>query len=386
MIDRNRDIGGVRDGIVVALATQETGTVILITTKNLRHREDSRGVARSRSPSQAIAVLIMLQNQSDSLPALFSSSAGPAKARAEAQAEGNVLWQEGWFEGVGNVKLYYQSWAPALPVLPRASVVLVHGLGSHSALFWPMVQHLLDENYSVYTFDLRGHGRSQGQRGYINRWSEFRDDLRQFLHRVSLQSRHCPCFLLGHSLGAAIALDYALRFPDTIQGLMLTAPAVSSQGISPLKMQVGKLLSLLWPRFSLNTGLRRQPPSRDAALNQTYVQDPLRHTRGTARLSTEFLRTNRHTWEHLEQLKLPTLMLQGTADSVAPVAVTRQFFDQISSRVKTLYIYAGAYHEIWNDINRAQVMADLSRWLEQTLGQSTGSESEIMVDSASICR
>lgn len=333
-------------------------------------------------PSQAIAVLLMLQNQSDSLPTLFSRSAGPAKERAE----GAVQWQEGWFQSTGNVKLYYQSWIPSQPATPRASVVMVHGLGSHSALFWPMVQHLLAENYSVYTFDLRGHGRSQGQRGYINRWSEFRDDLRQFLHGVSLKSRHSPCLLLGHSLGAAIALDYTLRFPDTIQGLMLTAPAVSCQGISPLKMQVGKLLSLLWPRFSLNTGLRRQPPSRDAALNQLYAQDPLRHSRGTARLSTEFLRTNRHTWEHLEQLKLPTLILQGTADSVAPVAVTRQFFAQIPSRLKALYIYAGAYHEIWNDINRAQVMADLSRWLEQTLSQPIGSEQEIMVGSTSVHR
>lgn len=276
------------------------------------------------------------------------------------------LHQSGEFEGDQKLRLYYQSWSPAGS--PQAIAVLVHGLGSHSGLFGPIVERLTAENYRVYAFDLRGHGRSPGQRAYINGWSEYRNDLRLFLEMVSLREGDRPCFLFGHSLGGAIALEYALRFPQTIQGLILSAPALSVQGISPFKIKVGKLLSLVWSWFSLETGIRdRQPSTRDAAVNAAYAQDSLRHTRGTARLSTEFQQVNARTWRESAQLRVPLLLLQGEVDAVAPVAIARQFFEQLPIQNKTLRVYSGGYHEIFNDINRDEVMDDLSGWMAKAL-------------------
>ncbi len=273
---------------------------------------------------------------------------------------------EGWRAGVGNVSLYFQRWHPAQKQPTAATMVIVHGLGSHSGLFQPLVNRLLTQNYCVYAFDLRGHGRSEGQRGYINRWDEYRDDVQQFVNWVQWQEGDRPCYLMGNSLGAAIALDYSLQFPDVISGLILSAPALSTQGISPLKLKAGKLLSVVHPHFSLSTGFKKkQPSTRDAAVNEAYANDPLRHSRGTARLSTEFLKTNQQTWQNIGELELPTLILQGSDDAVAPVAVTRQFFGRMPGENKRLYVYPGGYHDICNDINREQVIGDVTHWLEE---------------------
>ena len=116
--------------------------------------------------------------------------------------------REGSFLGARNLKLYYQSWHPLEPV--KGIVVIIHGLGSHSSLFGNVTQSLVPSGYAVYGLDLRGHGRSQGQRGHINAWSEFREDLTTFFALIKTREKGIPCFLLGHSLGGIIALDYVL--------------------------------------------------------------------------------------------------------------------------------------------------------------------------------
>ncbi len=301
----------------------------------------------------------------------------------------SILHREGWRSGMGDVQLYYQSWHPASDSAAKATLVIVHGLGSHSGLFKPLADRLVAENYCVYAFDLRGHGRSEGQRGYINRWDEYRQDLQQFVNWVQWQEGDRPCYVMGHSLGGAIALDYSLQFPDAVDGLILTAPAVSTQGISPFKLKVGRFLSWAYPRFSLNTGLRqRQPSTRDAAINQAYDQDPLRHSQGTARLSTEFFKINQQTWQRLPELEFPLLILQGEADRVAPATVTRDFFGKLEGENKRLYLYPDGYHDIWNDINREQVVGDLIAWLkkqvEAAIAPSTGAQGSDLAETLAV--
>jgi alpha-beta hydrolase superfamily lysophospholipase len=138
---------------------------------------------------------------------------------------------EGTFKGSGGLSLYYQSWYPHGQV--QAIVAIVHGLGAHSGLFNNAVQYLISQGYGVYALDLRGHGRSPGQRGHINAWAEFREDLSAFSQWIQEQEPNCPCFLWGNSLGGAIVLDYALRFPKGLQGVIVTAPALGKVGVYP---------------------------------------------------------------------------------------------------------------------------------------------------------
>jgi alpha-beta hydrolase superfamily lysophospholipase len=276
--------------------------------------------------------------------------------------------REGKFPGVGGIDLYYQSWHPEGKA--RAILAILHGLGAHSDRYSHVVQHLIPKQYSVYAFDLRGHGRSPGQRGYINAWSEFREDLGAFLELIQTQNSGCPVFLLGHSLGAVIVLDYILRYPQQallLQGAIALAPTLGKVGVSPIRVLLGKMLSRVWPRFTLNTGIDLTAGSRDQQILAAYAQDILRHTRATARLATEFFATVDWINAHAADWQLPLLILHGSADRVALPKGSDIFYQRINYQDKLRIEYPGAYHEIQSDLNYREVMADLEDWLEQHL-------------------
>lgn len=268
---------------------------------------------------------------------------------------------EGTFTGAGGVNLYYQTWQPEGKV--QAIIAIVHGLGAHSGLFHNAVEYLVEQNYATYAFDLRGHGRSPGQRGHINSWAEFREDLHTFLTRIQEQTSSCACFLWGHSLGATIALDYALRFPDSLQGLILTAPALGKVKVPPLKVMIGRMLSRVYPRFSLKVGIRNGSSSRDQQIITANAQDPLRHEYGTARLATEFFTTERWVERNAGKLQVPLLILHGSADKIAPSECSLAFFQRVTFADKERYVYPGDYHDLHQDINYKNVLTDFNNWL-----------------------
>ncbi len=274
--------------------------------------------------------------------------------------------QEGTFQGAGGVNLYYQSWHPQGEV--QATLIIVHGLGSHSGLFANIVTRLIPKNYAIYSFDLRGHGRSPGQRAYINSWSEFRQDLKAFLEFVRTQEPPSPQFLLGHSLGGLIVLDYVLHCPteaSQLQSVITLAPSLGKVGVSAFKLTIGKILSRILPRFTLNTGLDPKAASRDEKVLMAYAEDPFRHTKGTARLTTEFLATVAWVHSHAADLQIPLLILHGEADRVTTPQASAEFFQRVTFPDKKRVEYPGTYHELQNDINYQQVLDDLEQWLEQ---------------------
>ena len=254
---------------------------------------------------------------------------------------------EGWLSGIDELDLYYQSWLPREPV--KAVVGMVHGLGSHSSWFTNLAKPLVMQRYGVYALDLRGHGQSPGQRGHINRWTEFRGDFHQFWQLIVAHNPGLPCVALGHSLGAVIVLDYALHYPEALLGIIVLAPDVGVVGVSPLKLAIGQILSKTWPQFTLDTGLAEKTAANDPTLVFAYANDPLWHTQGTARLATEFLKTRQWIQSHLSELTTPILILQG---SLAPVSVPesgRAAFKKSFSIDKVYREYPGAYHDLHND-------------------------------------
>lgn len=272
--------------------------------------------------------------------------------------------QNGNFSGAGGIDLYYQSWHPDQET--KAIVVIVHGLGGHSCIFDNLVRFLCDRAIAVYSFDLRGHGRSPGQRGYINNWNEFRQDLKAFLQLIINQEDNLPLFLLGQSLGGTIALDYALHYPERLQGLILLSPALQV-GVSPIKSFLGKIFSRFIPRFTLDTGFDLAAGSRDPQVVAAYSLDSLRHTKGTARLATEFYKTVDWIEVHAVNLKVPLLILHGGADRVTMPQSSRHLFEIVTLVDKEIREYPESYHELHNDLNYQEVFADIQHWLEKHL-------------------
>lgn len=270
---------------------------------------------------------------------------------------------EGTFTSADGLKLYYQSWHPKRQT--RAVLGIVHGLGSHSGRFEKVASQLVPFGYSVYGFDLRGHGRSPGQRGYINRWDEYRDDFGQFWKLMVAQNSVAPCFVMGHSLGAIVVLDYALTYPGTVPGIIAMAPALKPIGVPPVRLMLGKLLSLVWPRFSLDTGIPQNAGSHDPTVLADYLSDPLRHRQGTARLVTEFFRTTNLIQVRLSGLQSAILALHGSDDSVALPECSRFLFESVPVIDKEYREYPGGYHDLHDDTIAQQVLNDLSNWLER---------------------
>lgn len=273
--------------------------------------------------------------------------------------------QESTFNGAEGLALYYQSWQPEEPA--RGLLVIVHGHGEHSGRYKHVVNHLVPQGFVVYALDHRGHGRSPGQRGYVNDVAEFRGDVRAFVQLAATAHPDLPLFIMGHSLGGLITLDYVLHYPDGLRGVIASAPAVGSVGVSPVLLQVSRVLSRVWPTFSLATGLDVNAISRDPQEVQTYQNDPLVHGKGTARLATEVMDTAVWCQENAPSLQLPLLMIHGTADRITSPIDSHRFFDNVASADKTYIAYQGGYHESHNDIHYQQVVEDIMAWLVERL-------------------
>ena len=272
--------------------------------------------------------------------------------------------REGTFQGANGLELYYQSWHPQAKA--KAVLVVVHGHGGHSGIFTRMVEHLVDRHYLIYSFDLRGHGRSPGQRGYINSWAEYRTDLTAFVNLVKTQQPDLPLFLIGQSMGGIIALDYVLQESVRLSGTILMSPALGIS-ISPWKLLVGKILSGILPHFALNTSMDFTTGSRDREMVSACAEDPLRHRQGTARLATELLQTIDWVNARAINLQVPLLILHGGGDRITPLESSKIFFDNVTLSDKEIREYPDSYHELQNDLDYQEVFADMEDWLEKHL-------------------
>jgi alpha-beta hydrolase superfamily lysophospholipase len=266
--------------------------------------------------------------------------------------------------GCQEVQLHGQAWLPERE--PAAVLVISHGLAEHSGRYAQLAEQLVEERgYAVYALDHRGHGRSGGERANLGRFQYVVSDLGTFVGRAQRQHPDAPAFLLGHSMGGAIALACAVRNPAGLKGLVLSAPALASgQAVSPAKAWLVRLLSRVAP----NTGALTLPAdaiSRDRAVVQAYESDPLVF-RGAipARTLVELLEAMAGFVDSVPKLRLPVLVQHGTADSLVPLAAVKPLYDRLGNpKLRTVRLYEGLYHEVYNEPERDRVIADLQAWI-----------------------
>lgn len=271
---------------------------------------------------------------------------------------------EGSFKGTGGMDLYYQNWAPDGPV--KKALCIVHGVGEHSGRYGNVVGYFVPRGYAVYGYDLRGHGRSPGQRGFINSWSEYREDTRAFLDLVRGREPGATFFLWGHSMGSLISMDYILRSPQGLRGAVISGTALEPSGFSNRGLvATAKVLSRLWPTFSLASGLDVNAISRDPAVVKAYQEDALVHGKVTPRWATEFMNTIEWIKAHAKDWQAPVTILHGGADRIVAPHGSQFFFDTVPGSDKELHIYEGGYHEPHNDLQHEKVFVDVETWLKR---------------------
>ena len=278
---------------------------------------------------------------------------------------------------MGGLELFARRWAPG--ARPRAAVAIVHGFGDHSGRYADAVRPLTAAGFAVHGFDLRGHGRSAGRRGHIDAWSDYRGDIDRYLDHVrSQETTGTPLFLYGHSLGAAIVLEYGLHrqegsagVEDGLVGVVASSPALRPKGVrSPVLEGLAAGMSRVWPTIALNVPLEDEALSRSPERVAAAKADPLNHRRLTARGTVETLRALAWTEAHAGEWRLPLFIFHGSADRVIDPAGTVAFADNARAGGAPdveLRIYEGGYHEAHNDIDAAAVEADVVDWLDRHL-------------------
>lgn len=263
--------------------------------------------------------------------------------------------------GRGGADLYAQAWLPESA--PRAVVIVAHGLGEHSGRYGRLAGELVAAGHAVYALDHRGHGKSPGPRANIERFEYVVADFCAFAGRAARQHLDTPAFLLGHSMGGAVAFAAALRMQQALRGVVLSAPALGVAPPPALQRLVATALSTVAP----NVGVLKLSPaevSRDPLVVREYVDDPLvHHAAVPARTLVELLRAIEQFPAHVPRLRLPTLVLHGTADRLVPYADVRPVCQALDVRLRTLRTYEGLFHEVFNEPERAKVVQDLLQWL-----------------------
>lgn len=307
-----------------------------------------------------------------------------------------MIHKENTFQGVGGINLFYQSWLPDGNL--KAAGIIVHGGGDHSGRFGNVVNQLVPEQFAVYAFDWRGHGRSPGVRGHVNGWHELRDDLGIFIRLVNELHPDIPMFLFGHSMGGVIVLDYCLKelvgegkkgnMVDrenkgnkgnvdvgvvgekenvhdyvNISGMVCTSPAIGELGISPILWQIAKMLNKVWPSLSMSTGLNISMLTHDQDFVDYTKNDPLYHRKATPRFGMEVEKTVNFIHQNAAEFSLPMLLIHGTADEIVSIEGSRKFVSNSKNPRLQYKEYDGGYHELFNDTMKGQVMEDIVGWL-----------------------
>jgi acylglycerol lipase len=277
--------------------------------------------------------------------------------------------QQGHFKGLKDLDIYYQGWLPEGET--RAVLLIAHGMAEHGGRYKNVVNHLVPRGYAAYALDHRGHGKSEGQRVYVERFTHYLDDLKTFFDMVRGWHPDLKIFLVGHSMGGTISLAYALRHQDELDGLILSGAGIKiGSSVSPFFILIGKIIAAILPKMGLIV-LDASAISRDPETVAAYDNDPLVY-RGkvTARLGAELIATLQSFPGQASQLRLPVLILHGSADKLTDPQGSEWLHEVASSTDKTLKIYEGYYHEVFNELGREQVLADVESWLAARTSQT----------------
>jgi len=268
---------------------------------------------------------------------------------------------EGSFEGVDGIKIFTREWRPAGK--PHAVVVISHGFNAHSGQYEWVAQQFVSKGLAVYALDHRGRGRSEGERFFVKKFSDYTTDLATFIDRVKAREPGLPVFLLGHSAGGVIACGYTLERQDEIAGLICEDFAYQVPA-PDIALSILKGVAYVAPHAHVFK-LKNEDFSRDPKVVAALNADPLIANESQASETVvEMVRADELLKKSFGQFTLPLLILHGTADKVTKPSGSKEFYEKAGSSDKTLKLYEGHFHDLLADIGKQQVMADIQAWID----------------------
>jgi alpha-beta hydrolase superfamily lysophospholipase len=268
------------------------------------------------------------------------------------------------FKGVADYNIFFRAMRPTGQA--RGVVVIVHGFNSHSGQYLWVAEQLLASNLAVYALDLRGRGKSDGERFYVEKFADYVADVTKFVQLAKSREPGLPVFLLGHSAGGVVSCIYTLEHQTEIAGLICESFAFQVPA-PDFALAVLKGLSHIAPHAHV-LKLKNEDFSRDPKVVESMNNDPLiaNEVQPTQTVA-EMVRADERLKKEFPLFKLPLLILHGTKDNATKYSGSKLFHDNATSTDKTLKIYEGHYHDLLNDVGKEAVMADIVSWLNARL-------------------
>ena len=269
---------------------------------------------------------------------------------------------ENHFPARDGVALFERRWLPAGGW--KAGVVLCHGYAEHSGRYQRVAAHLNEHGYAVFALDLRGYGKSPGERAFISSFDLYVDDLAAYIQYVRPEIEPRPIFLMGHSMGGLVLALYAATRAPSARGLVFSSPLLRvSDDVSPFLQRISGVVGALLPRLAV-LRMETAAVSRDPEAVREYEADPLvYHGKILARTGAEITRATNRIQRHMEDIALPLIAIHGTGDRLCDCRGSQQLCDRAQSRDKTLRLFEGGYHELFNDLEKERFLAELTQWL-----------------------
>lgn len=263
---------------------------------------------------------------------------------------------------VDGLKLYAAEW-PALGQ-PVGVVCLVHGMGEHHGRQAAIVNPLNEAGFTVFVYDQRGHGRSEGKRGHSPSITHLTSDTDTVLAEAHRRYPSLPLFLYGHSMGGNVAINYALRHESELAGLVLSSPWLRLSFEPPKwKVKLGRAIGRIWPTFTQSAGLASGALYRPGHPNPAPPRDEWSHGKITAAMFVAMTDGGEWAIQETARLHIPLLVAHGTADRITSYDASRELMEYANRDSSTFMSIEGGYHELYHEPNGVETMERVTAWL-----------------------
>lgn len=267
-------------------------------------------------------------------------------------------------DGVGGLKIFVRSWRPASR--PRAVVVICHGVNSHSGQYLWVGEQFAASGLAAYALDLRGRGKSAGERFYVENIADYVGDVAALVKLAKSREPGLPVFLLGHSAGGVVSCVYTLEHQAELTGLICESFAYQVPA-PDFALALIKGLSYVAPRLPV-LKLKNKDFSRDPKAVQAMNDDPLIANEVQPAMTVAALvRADERLTKEFPLITFPVFILHGTVDKATKPSGSQFFYDTAGSKDKTLKLYEGHFHDLLNDVGKEAVMADIKAWIDKRL-------------------
>ncbi len=275
-----------------------------------------------------------------------------------------------WYNTDGK-KIHAQVWQPEMKLDLNGVICLVHGLGEHIGRYEHFARFFVENGYVVLACDLLGHGQSEGRKGHISSFNLFYEQIDRLLEEASRRFPGEPKFIYGHSMGGNIVLNYALARSPRVLGIILSAPWLRpAMEIPSSKLILAKIGNILFPWYQEENGIDVSKLSRDKKVGEVYQQDPLVHSKISARLFMTGTEQAEYAMENSAQLRVPILLMHGTEDGLTSYHASEEFAKAAAGKVE-FKSWPGFYHELHNEPEQKEVMEYVLNWIGGKLNSST---------------